>query len=264
MICNSAKQGLIPQRDYFDKDIANSDNTDGYYIIETNDFVYNPRKSNDAPYGPIRSYKYPEAGIVSPLYLCFRAKQEINPLYFEWYFRSSTWHRYIYMSGDSGARHDRVSIKDDTFFAMPINIPSAKEQDRIASFLNAIEQRIDKQHSLVEALKKYKRGVTRRLFAQEKGSFETNLQIVVADGLFCREIDGLFCRSSPDIIVRRRCVLSHKRRGWLQPSPSFRYSRNLALQDELYHPVINNGPAVLVCVDKRLGTGPVNQSRDAG
>lgn len=88
--------------------------------------------------------------------------------------------------------------------------------------------------------------------------------IAVADGLFCREIDGLFCRSSPDIIVRRRCVLSHKRRGWLQPSPSFRYSRNLALQDELYHPVINNGPAVLVCVDKRLGTGPVNQSRDAG
>lgn len=87
---------------------------------------------------------------------------------------------------------------------------------------------------------------------------------IVADGLFCREIDGLFCRSSPDIIVRRRCVLSHKRRGWLQPSPSFRYSRNLALQDELYHPVINNGPAVLVCVDKRLGTGPVNQSRDAG
>lgn len=94
--------------------------------------------------------------------------------------------------------------------------------------------------------------------------FDSDDIYTVADGLFCREIDGLFCRSSPDIIVRRRCVLSHKRRGWLQPSPSFRYSRNLALQDELYHPVINNGPAVLVCVDKRLGTGPVNQSRDAG
>ena len=170
VICNSAKQGLIPQRDYFDKDIANSDNTDGYYIIETNDFVYNPRKSTDAPYGPISSYKYPEAGIVSPLYLCFRAKQEINPLYFEWYFRSSAWHRYIYMSGDSGARHDRVSIKDDTFFAMPINIPSAKEQDRIALFLNAIEQRIDKQRSLVEALKKYKRGVIQRVFSGRKGN----------------------------------------------------------------------------------------------
>lgn len=59
VICNSAKQGLIPQREYFDKDIANSDNTSGYYIIEENDFVYNPRKSTDDPYGPISSYGHP-------------------------------------------------------------------------------------------------------------------------------------------------------------------------------------------------------------
>lgn len=167
VICNSAKQGLIPQREYFDKDIANSDNTNGYYIIESNDFVYNPRKSADAPYGPISSYQYPEAGIVSPLYLCFRAKREINPLYFEWYFRSSAWHRYIYMSGDSGARHDRVSIKDDVFFAMPINVPSAKEQERISLFLDAIERRIETQRTLVETLKKYKRGVVRSLLSPE-------------------------------------------------------------------------------------------------
>ena len=68
------------------------------------------------------------------------------------------------MSGDSGARHDRVSIKDDIFFAMPINIPSATEQERIALFLNAIEQKIDKQRSLVEALKKYKRGALKAVF----------------------------------------------------------------------------------------------------
>ena len=164
VICNSAKQGLIPQREYFDKDIANSENTSGYYIIEQTDFVYNPRKSTDAPYGPISSYKYAEAGIVSPLYLCFRAKCEINPLYFEWYFRSTAWHRYIYMTGDSGARHDRVSIKDDTFFAMPINIPSAQEQARIAAFLNKIDMRIERQRQLVEALKKYKRGVMKAIF----------------------------------------------------------------------------------------------------
>ena len=166
VICNSAKQGLIPQREYFDKNIANSDNTNGYYIIEENDFVYNPRKSADAPYGPISSYKYTEAGIVSPLYLCFRAKKEINPAFFEWYFRSSAWHRYVYMSGDSGARHDRVSIKDDTFFAMPINIPSAHEQAQIAIFLERIEQRIEMQRALVDNLKKYKRGVMQHIFRQ--------------------------------------------------------------------------------------------------
>ena len=101
------------------------------------------------------------------MYLCFRAKQEINPLYFEWYFRSSAWHRYIYMSGDSGARHDRVSIKDDTFFAMPINLPSGKEQEKIAAFLNSVEKRIEKQRSLVEALKKYKRGAIDGLLSRK-------------------------------------------------------------------------------------------------
>ena len=159
---------MIPQREYFDKDIANSDNTSGYYIIEKNDFVYNPRKSTDAPYGPISSYKYAEAGIVSPLYLCFRAKKEINSAFFEWYFRSSVWHRYVYMSGDSGARHDRVSIKDDTFFAMPINLPSAHEQEHIASFLERIDQRIEMQRALVDNLKKYKRGLLRAYFMTDE------------------------------------------------------------------------------------------------
>lgn len=164
VICNSARLGLIPQREYFDKDIANSDNTSGYYIIRQNDFVYNPRKSSDAPYGPISSYKYAEDGIVSPLYLCFHAKGEINPLYYEWYFRSSAWHRYIYMSGDSGARHDRVSIKDDTFFAMPINLPSEQEQSKIASFLQSLDERIAAQERPVASLKKYKRGVMQSIF----------------------------------------------------------------------------------------------------
>ena len=167
VICNSARLGLIPQREYFDKDIANSDNTSGYYIIRQNDFVYNPRKSSDAPYGPISSYKYAEDGIVSPLYLCFHAKGEINPLYYEWYFRSSAWHRYIYMSGDSGARHDRVSIKDDTFFAMPINLPSELEQSKIASFLQSLDERIAAQERLVASLKKYKRGVTEAIFTKD-------------------------------------------------------------------------------------------------
>ena len=168
VICNSAKMGLIPQRDYFDKDIANSDNTSGYYIIEHNDFVYNPRKSSDAPYGPISRYACPDAGIVSPLYLCFRAKGDVDTNFFEWYFRSFAWHRYIYMTGDSGARHDRVSIKDDDFFSMPIRFPSSIEQKKIASFLNAIERRISSQQLLVDNLKKYKRGLHKLVFIKNR------------------------------------------------------------------------------------------------
>jgi len=68
------------------------------------------------------------------------------------------------MSGDSGARHDRVSIKDETFFEMPIHLPGDAEQKRIAEFLSLIEQKIECQSALVENLKKYKRGVSKKLF----------------------------------------------------------------------------------------------------
>ena len=164
VICNSAKNGLLPQRDFFDKDIANSENTTGYYIIKNHDFVYNPRKSNEAPYGPVSTYKYAEDGIVSPLYLCFRAIAPLCTDYFEMYFKSSAWHRYIYLMGDSGARHDRVSIKDEVFFDMPVRTPSLPEQQKIADFLSLVDLRIEKQRQLVESLKKYKRGLFLKLY----------------------------------------------------------------------------------------------------
>ena len=41
VITNSAEYGLIPQRDFFDKDIAIEGNTSNYYVIDEGDFVYN-------------------------------------------------------------------------------------------------------------------------------------------------------------------------------------------------------------------------------
>ena len=180
VISNSAKNGLIPQSEYFDKDIANSENTNGYYIIKENDFVYNPRKSIETPYGPISRYTYKEDGIVSPLYLCFHSKSQIEPLYYEKYFKSSVWHRYIYMSGDSGARHDRVSIRDDIFFDMPIFAPNMVEQNMIASFLELIDQKIQKQQQLVELLKKYKIGLSNKIFNE----YLSDCEYINFDNLF--------------------------------------------------------------------------------
>ncbi|WP_294013116.1 restriction endonuclease subunit S [uncultured Treponema sp.] len=185
VICNSAKNGLIPQREYFDKDIANSENINGYYIIQKYDFVYNPRKSTEAPYGPVSVYKYPDKGIVSPLYLCFRATEKINSDFYEFYFKSSSWHRYIYLSGDNGARHDRVSMRDDVFFAMPVNIPSLPEQKKIAAFFTLLDRRIQKQRQLVERLKTYKRGVSEAIFERKFGfPNKTNWKKIKIENLF--------------------------------------------------------------------------------
>lgn len=150
VICNSAQNGLIPQLDFFDKEIANNENTAGYYIISNGDFVYNPRKSLSAPYGPVNIYKYDSDGIVSPLYLCFSVDDCINKSFLLQRFKSPCWYRYIYLNGDSGARHDRVSIKDEVFLSQPINLPKAEEQAAIAEFLEKIDERISVQNKIIK------------------------------------------------------------------------------------------------------------------
>lgn len=150
VICNSAQNGLIPQLDFFDKEIANNENTAGYYIISNGDFVYNPRKSLSAPYGPVNIYKYDSDGIVSPLYLCFSVDDCINKSFLLQRFKSPCWYRYIYLNGDSGARHDRVSIKDEVFLSQPINLPNAEEQAVIAEFLEKIDERISVQNKIIK------------------------------------------------------------------------------------------------------------------
>lgn len=193
MICNSAQKGLIPQREYFDKDIANSDNTDGYFVIKKGDLVYNPRKSVTAPYGPVSVYNYDNDGIVSPLYLCFRAKEIINTSFFEWYFKSSAWHRYVYLYGDNGVRHDRVSIKDSTFFEMPLHIPIVEEQEKLAHFLSLLDTKIRKQQQLVDSLKSYKRGLSITIFDKKSLIINSTVRTVPL-GSFCNITMG----QSPD------------------------------------------------------------------
>ena len=164
VICNSAQNGLIPQLDFFDKEIANDENTAGYYIISNGDFVYNPRKSLSAPYGPVNIYKYDSDGIVSPLYLCFSVDDCINKSFLLQRFKSPCWYRYIYLNGDSGARHDRVSIKDEVFLSQPINLPNAEEQAAIAEFLEKIDERISVQNKIISDLKVLKKELCNRYF----------------------------------------------------------------------------------------------------
>lgn len=164
IISNSAKNGLISQRDFFDKDIANKDNIDGYYIIEPGDFVYNPRKSNEAPYGPINSYRLNEEGVVSPLYFCFRVNKNVNKTYIEYYFKTTKWHRYVHMNSDQGARHDRVSIKDSEIMSINVELPSREEQTKIANFLSKIDSIVEKEKEKLEELKAWKKGLLQGMF----------------------------------------------------------------------------------------------------
>ena len=163
VLTNSATQGVILQDEYFDREIVNDDNADGYYIVEDGDFMYNPRISSNAPAGPINRNHLGKNGIASPLYTVFRAKRDKNIEFIENYFKSNYWHRYMKSVSNQGARHDRLNLTDDDFMNMPIPQPSEKEQEKIAEILCCCDKVIElkeklldeKQKEFISAINKY-------------------------------------------------------------------------------------------------------------
>lgn len=160
---NSAEFGIISQKEFFDHEVASKTNLDSYYIVDIDDFVYNPRISVTAPVGPINRNKLGKAGVMSPLYTVFKT-QGVSIDFLEHYFKSTNWHSYMYLNGDSGARSDRFSIKDDVFFDMPIMVPCIKEQMQIGLLFNAISKNITLHQRELDTLKKLKKGLLQNMF----------------------------------------------------------------------------------------------------
>lgn len=163
-LTNSAEYGVINQRDFFDHDISNSNNIGGYYIIDNDDFVYNPRISVTAPVGPINRNQLGYTGIMSPLYLIFNV-DGINIDYLSCFFKTTLWHNYMKLNGNSGARFDRLAISDDAFFKMPIAVPQdSKEQLRIANYFKSLNEIISLQTKRLYLLKHIKSACLNNMF----------------------------------------------------------------------------------------------------
>ncbi len=162
VLTNSALQGVIKQSDYFDREIVTEANLHGYYLVNINDFVYNPRISVHAPVGPIKRNKKC-LGVMSPLYTIFTV--EIGNLtYLEYFFDSNFWHDYVKSVANSGARHDRMNITNKDFFEMPVLYPCLEEQTKIANFLSAIDQKMDVVSEQLTQAKTWKKGLLQQMF----------------------------------------------------------------------------------------------------
>ena len=164
---NSAEQGIISQKDYFDREIVNNENLDGYYIVRNDDFIYNPRISVTAPVGPINRNRLGRNGVMSPLYTVFRT-HDIDNLYLEFYFKTTKWHRFMKLNGDSGARFDRFTISSTQFMEMPIPYPTLDEQQKIGKYFDSLDHLITLHQHKCEELKNIKKFMLQNMFVQEK------------------------------------------------------------------------------------------------
>ena len=88
---------------------------------------------------------------MSPLYTVFHP-HDVDTTYLEHFFKCAYWHSFMNFNGDSGARSDRFSIKNDVFFQMPIPLPYIDEQRKIGELLTCLDHLIT-LHQRKEKLK---------------------------------------------------------------------------------------------------------------
>lgn len=165
-LTNSAEMGIISQKDYFDREIVNKENLEGYYVVKNDDFVYNPRVSVTASVGPINRNKLGRNGIMSPLYTVFRT-HAIDVLYLEYYFKTTKWHRFMKLNGDSGARFDRFTIATSKFMEMPIPYPDLEEQIKIGQYFANLDHLITLHQRKCDELKEIKKFMLQNMFPQK-------------------------------------------------------------------------------------------------
>lgn len=89
---------------------------------------------------------------------------------------SSKWVSYLLLQGKNrtllclratGTSNSMKNISKDDLLTLPAYFPTQEEQEKIASFLGAVDTRLTQLHRKHELLQTYKRGVMQKLFSQE-------------------------------------------------------------------------------------------------
>ena len=165
----SAQYGLVDQITFFNKIIASADMSN-YYLLTNGDFAYNKSYSSEYPWGAIKRLDRYEYGALSSLYICFRPLNHVSSDFLTHYFETKKWHQGISEIAVEGARnHGLLNIGIQDFFATKHYLPqSILEQEKIACFLNLIEERIRLQNKIIEKLETLIKGIIETVISSQK------------------------------------------------------------------------------------------------
>ena len=165
----SAQHGLINQFEYYNHQYA-SENTSGYTLLHKGDFAYNKSYSDGYPWGATKRLERYDSGVVSPLYICFAAKDGVCADFYSYYFGSEPFYREIYKIAQEGARnHGLLNVATEDFFKIRIANPPLEEQRRIAEILGCCDRVIALKKELIAEKKKQKKALMQKLLNPDSG-----------------------------------------------------------------------------------------------
>ena len=154
----SNRQGFIKQSDQFENRNVASEDTSNYKIVKKNDFAFNPARINVGSIARLTTF---EKGIISPMYICFRTKENVAPEYIDFFFESKHFYCEIQKRLEGSVRQ---CLSFEGLCNIPFSLPSLEMQQRIGKRLFTLGQKIKTETDLLELLNKQKQYLLRQIF----------------------------------------------------------------------------------------------------
>ncbi|QCT06872.1 restriction endonuclease subunit S [Ruminococcus bovis] len=130
---------------------------------------YNPVQVGDLLLNPMDLYSGANCnvseveGVISPAYVNLRAKESINPFFFDYYFKIQYWTMAMFAHGKGVSYDNRWTINAESVKAYELPFPSVDEQDLIVDSIKKrsiqIDALITNAEKQIEKLKSYKQSV---------------------------------------------------------------------------------------------------------
>lgn len=129
-------------------------------------FDYNPVEPGDMMINPMDLYSGANcslskvSGVISPAYVNLKHKENIEPRFYDYYFKYQYWSMAFFAHGKGVSYDNRWTLNNETIMKYPLVKPSYEEQIKIANYLdskcNEIENIIKDIEHQIETLEEYR------------------------------------------------------------------------------------------------------------
>lgn len=159
-------KGFVLQKEQFEKTVASND-TSNYKVVHKGDFAYNPSRVNVGSLDMLNEY---DEGILSPMYIVFKADENIDKNYLMQCLQSY-WFRGHIPAYTQGSVRDSLSF--DGLCSMKFYFPSLEEQKVISSILDHVDMEIEMASNKLSSLQAQKKGLMQVLLTGKKQIIKT-------------------------------------------------------------------------------------------
>ena len=146
----SNKMGFIKQSEQFEDRTIASENKSSYKVVTKGCFAYNPARINVGSIALLSSHSM---GIISPMYVCFKAKNVLDSTYLSFYYQSDFFARELQKKLEGSVRQCLTYENMREIIIPYVNIERQRE---IATTLNRFTMLIATEEKCLKALQKQK------------------------------------------------------------------------------------------------------------